>query len=64
MINFQEEIERFKPSLDVDNIEDAIAGMDLTDMSDLMMQLVGNASKTENKMSPPPPNLNTAPDEV
>lgn len=42
MINFQEEIQRFKPSLDVDNIEDAIAGMDLTDMNDLMMELVGN----------------------
>ena len=44
MINFQDEIRRFKPSLDVDNIEDAIAGIDLTDMNDLMMQLVENAA--------------------
>lgn len=44
MINFQEEIKRFKPSLDVDNIEDAISGIDLTDMNDLMVQLVENAS--------------------
>lgn len=44
MINYQEEIKHFKPSLDVDNIEDAIAGMNLTDMNDLMMQLVKNAS--------------------
>lgn len=44
MINYQEEIKHFKPSLDVDNIEDAIAGMNLTDMNDLMMQLVHNAS--------------------
>ncbi len=42
MINYQEEIKHFKPSLDVDNIEDAIAGMNLTDMNDLMMQLVKN----------------------
>ncbi len=44
MINYQEEIKHFKPSLDVDNIEDAIAGMNLTDMNDLMMQLVRNAA--------------------
>ena len=43
MINYQDEIKHFKPSLDVDNIEDAIAGMNLTDMNDLMMQLVRNA---------------------
>ena len=39
MINFEEEIKRFKPSLDVDNIEEMITGIDLTDMGDLMMQL-------------------------
>ena len=44
MINYQEEIKHFKPSLDVDSIEDEIAGMNLTDMSDLMMQLVGDAA--------------------
>lgn len=49
MINFQEEIRRFKPSLDVDNIEDSIAGIDLTDMTDLMMQLVENAADTAAK---------------
>ena len=46
MINYQEEIKHFKPSLDVDNIEDAIAGMNLTDMNDLMMQLVRNAAES------------------
>lgn len=40
MIDFQEEIRRFKPSLDVEDIEDAIAKSDLTDMNDIMMQLV------------------------
>lgn len=47
MINYQDEIKHFKPSLDVDNIEDAIAGMNLTDMNDLMMQLVQNALRPE-----------------
>ncbi|MDO4961030.1 MAG: hypothetical protein Q4E57_04145 [Eubacteriales bacterium] len=46
MINYQDEIKHFKPSLDVDNIEDVIAGMNLTDMNDLMMQLVQNAANS------------------
>ena len=36
MINFEDEIKRFKPSLDVDQLEDAILKVDLTDMNDLM----------------------------
>lgn len=40
MINYEEEIKRFKPSLDVDQIEDAIVKIDLTDMNDVMMQLI------------------------
>ena len=40
MINFEEEIQRFKPSLDVDQIEDAIVKVDLTDMNDIMTQLI------------------------
>ena len=45
MINFQEEIKRFKPSLDVEDIEDTITGFDLTDMNDLMLQMVQEASE-------------------
>ena len=37
MIDFEEEIERFKPSQDV---EDAIVKSDLTDMTDIMMELI------------------------
>ncbi len=40
MINFDEEIKRFKPSLDVEQVEDAIVKSDLTDMTDLMMELM------------------------
>lgn len=40
MINFDEEIKRFKPSLDVEEVEDAIVKSDLTDMTDLMMELM------------------------
>ena len=40
MIDFEEEIERFKPSLDVEAVEDAIVKSDLTDMKDIMMELI------------------------
>ena len=40
MINFEEEIRRFKPSLEVEEVEDAIVKSDLTDMSDIMMEMM------------------------
>lgn len=40
MIDFEEEIQRFKPSLDVEEVEDAIVKSDLTDMTDIMMELI------------------------
>ena len=40
MIDFEEEIQRFKPSLDVEAVEDAIVKSDLTDMTDIMMERI------------------------
>ena len=40
MIDFEEEIERFKPSLDVEAVEDAIVKLDITHMTDIMMELI------------------------
>ena len=40
MIDFEEEIQRFKPSLDVEAVEDAIVKSDLTDMTDIMMEVI------------------------
>ena len=40
MINFDEEISKYKPSMDVDEVEDAIVKGDLTDMTDIMMELM------------------------
>ena len=47
MINYENEIQRFKPSLDVDQIEDAIVKVDLTDMNDIMTKLIEDAIKTK-----------------
>lgn len=40
MIDFEEELNRFKPSLEIEAVEDAIVKSDLTDMSDIMMELI------------------------
>lgn len=40
MIDFEEEIQRFKPSLEVEAVSDAIIKSDLTDMADIMMEIM------------------------
>ena len=40
MINFEEELKKFHPSLEVEDAEDAIYNQDLTDMADLLVSLV------------------------
>ena len=40
MLDFEEELKRFRPSLEIGNVEDAIGKNDLTDMTDLMMELI------------------------
>jgi hypothetical protein len=49
MINYEEEIKRFKPSLDVEQIEDAIAKTDLTDMNDIMTKLIEDLVKKDDE---------------
>lgn len=45
MIDFDSEIKDYRPSLEVDAVEDAIVRSDLTDMNDLMMDLIKEVSK-------------------
>ena len=45
MIDFETEINDYRPSLEVDAIEDAIVRSDLTDMNDLMMELIKEVVK-------------------
>ena len=40
MIDFEEEIQRFKPSLEVEAVSDAIIKSDLTDIADIMMEIM------------------------
>ena len=40
MIDFEEELKKFKPSLEVEEAEDAIYDRDLTDMTDIMQEIL------------------------
>mgnify|MGYP006919447177 FL=1 len=40
MIDFEEEIKKFHPSLEVEEAEDAIYNNDLTDAVDLMLEVM------------------------
>lgn len=40
MINFEEEIAKFQPSLEVDQAEEAIYNNDLTDATDIIKELL------------------------
>ena len=40
MLNFEEELKKFQPSLEVEDIEDAVYQEDLTDMTDLLKQVM------------------------
>ena len=41
MLNYEEEIRKFKPSLEVEDIEDAVYEEDLTDMQDELIDRFG-----------------------
>ncbi len=40
MINFEEELKKFQPSLEVEDAEDAIYNHDLTDMTDILLEMM------------------------
>ena len=46
MINFEEELKKFHPSLEVEDAEDAIYNQDLTDMADILVKMI---KETETK---------------
>ena len=45
MLDYEEELKKFKPSLEVDDIENAVYQEDLTDMTDLLKQVMIRRSR-------------------
>lgn len=45
MIEFEEELKKFHPSLEVEDAEEAIYNQDLTDLADVLVKLVKDAKE-------------------
>lgn len=45
MLNFEEELKKFQPSLEVEDIEGAVYQEDLTDMTDLLREVIEQTNK-------------------
>lgn len=46
MLNYEEELKKFKPSLEVDQIEEAVYKEDLIDMQDIVKEVMAKKEKT------------------
>ncbi len=46
MINFEEELEKFEPSLDVEQVESVVNNNNLTDITDIVRELITEAKGT------------------
>lgn len=40
MINFEEEIQKFNPSLEVEDVQEAIYNQDITDVADIFVRII------------------------
>ena len=47
MINFEEELKKFHPSLEVEDAEDALYKNKLTDIADLVVEIVKEVKEEE-----------------
>lgn len=47
MINFEEELKKFHPSLEIEDAEDAIYSHDLTDMTDVLVAMLNKQQEHE-----------------
>ncbi len=51
MINFEEELKKFHPSLEVEDAEEAIYNQDLTDMADILVKMIKETEIEKEKKS-------------
>lgn len=47
MINFEEELKKFHPSLEVEDAADAIYNQDMTDMADILVKMIKETEAEE-----------------
>ena len=46
MLNFEEELAKFQPSLEVDKVEEVVYNNNLTDSTDIVKELIQDAKGT------------------
>ena len=47
MLDYEEELKKFHPSLEVEDAEDAIFNQDLTDMADILIKMIDKMKPSE-----------------
>ena len=47
MLDFEEELKKFQPSVEVEDIEDAVYQEDLTDMSDILREMIEQTNNSK-----------------
>ena len=45
MIDFEEELKKYKPSMEIEDAEDAIYNRDMTDMMDILEEMLKESRK-------------------
>lgn len=48
MLNFEEELKKFAPSMEIEQIEDVVNNHTLTDMTDIMLEMMSREKETAN----------------
>lgn len=49
MINFEEELKKFHPSMEVEEVETAVREHELTDMTDIMIEMLRRSKENTNQ---------------
>ena len=49
MLNYEEELKKFHPSMDVNEAEDAIYSRDLTDVTDILREMIRDDKENRSK---------------
>ena len=49
MINFEEELKKFHPSMEIEEVEDAVRDHELTDMTDIMVEMLRRQKEMNNQ---------------
>lgn len=57
MINFEEELKKFHPSMEIDEVQNAVYNHDLTDMTDIMLEMMKNKENQEAVQAVPVQNI-------